>query len=320
MEYDKATGWLIGKEHQGMKAMFTMMNNARLGVGAEGLGTAEAAFQKALTFAMGRKQGKTLTNDTGTIIDHADVRRMLMIMKSKTYASRAICLATAVAIDMSNASKEEFWINRAALLTPIAKSFGTETGIEVSNLGIQIHGGMGFVEETGAAQYWRDVRVTSIYEGTNGIQAADLVFRKLPLEGGQVVDRFLKQIEDLASELASDETLSPIGHGLDEGAAQLRKSAMWLGGRLATEPNDAAAGAALFMRLAGVVIGGFYLGKSAQIAKRILSEPNQSSDFMKDKIVTALFYAEQILPTVTGLSQAITRGADRFYAIPNDRL
>ena len=258
MEYDKATGWLIGKEHQGMKAMFTMMNNARLGVGAEGLGTAEAAFQKALTFAMGRKQGKTLTNDTGTIIDHADVRRMLMIMKSKTYASRAICLATAVAIDMSNASKEEFWINRAALLTPIAKSFGTETGIEVSNLGIQIHGGMGFVEETGAAQYWRDVRVTSIYEGTNGIQAIDLVSRKL-MDGGESAINLITEIQELITSDCSN--ITGFNQDLKSAADTLTYATQWMIN--CKNLNERFAGATSYLEAFALVLGGYYHLKGA---------------------------------------------------------
>ena len=324
-----AIGWMVGEENSGMRAMFTMMNNARLSVGLQGLSLTDRSYQQARQYAVDRKQGKAIgaelaAGESSPIADHADVRRMLMTMRANAEAMRCVMYANAASIDFANSSEDDAernaWDAVTALLTPISKGWGTDLGVEMTSLGVQTHGGMGYVEETVASQHWIDVRIAPIYEGTNGIQAADLVFRKLPLEGGQVVDRFLKQIEDLASELASDETLSPIGHGLDEGAAQLRKSAMWLGGRLATEPNDAAAGAALFMRLAGVVIGGFYLGKSAQIAKRILSEPNQSSDFMKDKIVTALFYAEQILPTVTGLSQAITRGADRFYAIPNDRL
>ncbi|MEL6793995.1 MAG: acyl-CoA dehydrogenase family protein, partial [Pseudomonadota bacterium] len=177
MQYDGATGWLIGEEHNGMAAMFTMMNNARLGVGVEGLGVAEAATQKALAYAMDRKQGRTPTGAAG-IIDHADVRRMLMTMKALTAVSRAICLDTAVSLDMANATEgaeRDYWKARGALLTPIAKAFSTDIGFEVASMGVQVHGGMGFIEETGAAQLMRDVRVTSIYEGTNGIQSMDLV-------------------------------------------------------------------------------------------------------------------------------------------------
>ena len=185
MQYDGATGWLIGEPHDGMRAMFTMMNNARLGVGGQGIGAAEGAYQHALYYAQERKQGKSpLADGTGTILDHADVRRMLSTMRAEVFAARAIALMNAVAIDMSTATNERDWRARAAFLTPITKAFGTEVGMDVANMGIQVHGGMGFVEETGAAQYFRDVRVTAIYEGTNGIQAMDLVARKL-MDGGE---------------------------------------------------------------------------------------------------------------------------------------
>ncbi|WP_095594778.1 acyl-CoA dehydrogenase [Actibacterium pelagium] len=193
MEYNDATGWLVGEEHGGMAAMFTMMNNARLGVGVQGVGVAEAAYQQALSYSLDRKQGKT-GGDTGMIFDHADVRRMLATMKADVFASRSIALACAVAIDMGNATDDADWKARAALLTPIAKAFGTDIGNEVSQLGIQVHGGMGFIEETGAAQFARDVRVTSIYEGTNGIQSLDLVGRKL-MDGGEAAYRIFEEIE-----------------------------------------------------------------------------------------------------------------------------
>ena len=304
MEYDQATGWLIGKEHQGMKAMFTMMNNARLGVGAEGLGTAEAAFQKALTFAMGRKQGKTLTNDTGTIIDHADVRRMLMIMKSKTYASRAICLATAVAIDMSNASKEEFWINRAALLTPIAKSFGTETGIEVSNLGIQIHGGMGFVEETGAAQYWRDVRVTSIYEGTNGIQAIDLVSRKL-MDGGESAINLITEIQELITSDCSN--ITGFNQELKSAADTLTNATQWMIN--CKDLNERFAGATSYLEAFALVLGGYYHLKGAL-----------ADDQSNKQVKLAKFYLSHVLPGVSQLCKTATVGSDAIYGLSVEEL
>ncbi|MEL7116146.1 MAG: acyl-CoA dehydrogenase family protein, partial [Pseudomonadota bacterium] len=182
MQYDGAKGWLIGPEHGGMRAMFTMMNNARLGVGVQGIGVAEGAFQHAVAHALERRQGKSIHGYS--IAAHADVRRMLMTMKADVFAARAIALACAMAIDMETATGEDAWAKRAAFLTPIAKSFGTETGCAVADMGIQVHGGMGFIEETGAAQFLRDVRVTAIYEGTNGIQAMDLIGRKLA-DGGE---------------------------------------------------------------------------------------------------------------------------------------
>ncbi len=191
MSYEGATGWLVGEPHDGMRAMFTMMNNARLGVGVQGIGVAEAAYQHALAYAQDRKQGRS---ETGTILGHADVRRMLAEMRAEIFAARAIALQLAVALDMQVATGDPAWAARAALLTPIAKAFGTETGIDVASKGIQVHGGMGFVEETGAAQFLRDVRVTAIYEGTNGIQAMDLVGRKL-MDGGEAVFQLLDEVE-----------------------------------------------------------------------------------------------------------------------------
>ncbi|MDG1103110.1 MAG: acyl-CoA dehydrogenase family protein, partial [Ascidiaceihabitans sp.] len=195
MQYDDATGWLVGPEGGGMAAMFTMMNNARLGVGCQGIGAGEGAYQQALAYALDRKQGRTpVEGGSGTIVDHADVRRMLLSMKADLFASRAIALSCAVAIDMGIATGEAEWKARAAFLTPISKAFGTDVGIEVSNTALQVHGGMGVIEETGAAQYSRDVRVTAIYEGTNGIQAMDLVARKM-MDGGEVANGLIDEIE-----------------------------------------------------------------------------------------------------------------------------
>ncbi len=202
MAFEGATGWLVGAPHKGMTAMFTMMNNARLGVGMQGVSVAEAAFQQALSYAQGRKQGRTASGEVG-IIGHPDVRRMLMEMKAETFAARAIGLACAVAIDMGRATGEAQWQARAAFLTPIAKAYGTDTGNQVAQLGIQVHGGMGVIEDTGAAQFARDVRVTAIYEGTNGIQALDLVGRKM-MDGGAMAFA-------LCQEMAEAAALAPAG-------------------------------------------------------------------------------------------------------------
>ena len=184
MEFDRAAGWLVGAPHAGMAAMFTMMNNARLGVGAQGVGVAEAALQASLAYARERRQGKTPEPGVEGIVGHADVRRMLATMAALTATARAIALDCALSIDMAAATGEPDWAARAALLTPLAKAFGTDVGCEVADLAVQVHGGMGYIEETGVAQYFRDVRVTAIYEGTNGVQAMDLVGRKLADGGG----------------------------------------------------------------------------------------------------------------------------------------
>ena len=216
MQYDGAKGWLVGPPHGGMAAMFTMMNNARLGVGVQGIGVAEAAYQHALAHARERRQGRTPTGEAA-IIGHADVRRMLAAMRADIFAARAVALACAVAIDMQHATGAPDWAARAAFLTPIAKAFGTETGIAIANEGVQVHGGMGVIEETGAAQFGRDVRVTAIYEGTNGIQAMDLVGRKLS-DGGDAAFGLLKQIEDTARAARGDfrgRGRSAVGRGPD---------------------------------------------------------------------------------------------------------
>ncbi len=193
MQFEGATGWLVGEPHKGMAAMFTMMNNARLGVGAQGVGVAEAALQKAVAYAADRVQGDTGTDLPG-IIGHADVRRMLAEARAEVFAARSIAAACAVAIDMAHATGEAAWTARAALLTPIAKAYGTDTGVKVADTGVQVHGGMGFIEQTGAAQYLRDARITAIYEGTNGIQAMDLVGRKLA-DGGEAAFRLIGEVE-----------------------------------------------------------------------------------------------------------------------------
>ncbi|MDG2024133.1 MAG: acyl-CoA dehydrogenase [Actinomycetota bacterium] len=324
-----ATGWLVGEENTGMRAMFTMMNNARLSVGLQGLSLTDRSYQQAGQYSTDRKQGKAIgaeldAGESSPIADHADVRRMLMTMRANTEAMRCVMYANAAAIDFANSSSDESerqrWDAITALLTPISKGWGTDLGVEMTSLGVQIHGGMGYVEETGAAQHWRDVRIAPIYEGTNGIQAADLVFRKLPLGGGAVIENFLSEMSNLASQLTGNNRLSSLGEALANGVAQMREAALWLGGRLGTQPNDAAAGAAPFLRLAGIVIGGYYLARSAQVAQQLLDAGDDDADFLNDKIATSLFYGEQILPTAGGLVPTITQGADLFFAIPNERM
>ena len=244
MQYDGATGWLIGEENKGMAAMFTMMNNARLGVGVQGVSIADAAYQHALAYAADRKQGRT-QGPTGAIVDHADVRRMLMEMKSETFAARAMCLDLAVALDLAKIGDQDA-AARAAFLTPIAKAYGTETGIKVANTGIQVHGGMGFIEETGAAQYARDVRVAAIYEGTNGIQAMDLVGRKL-MDGGDAAFALLDEIE------ATTPDLSPMVTALRDTTNAI----------LALDMSDRFGGAVPYMMAFARLLGAHYHAKAA---------------------------------------------------------
>ena len=256
MQYEGAKGWLVGAPHKGLAAMFTMMNNARLGVGVQGVSIAEAAFQQALAYAMERKQGRTPFGQ-GAIIDHADVRRMLGEMKAETFAARAIALACAVAIDMGTATGEAGWLARAGLLTPIAKAYGTDVGNLVAQMGVQVHGGMGFIEDTGAAQFLRDVRVTTIYEGTNGIQAMDLVGRKM-MDGGEAALRLIDEIEAGAEAARSlwPDLATPVWNA----AEALREGTELL---LAQSPEDRNAGAVPYLTAFARVLGGHFHLKAA---------------------------------------------------------
>ena len=299
MEYDGATGWLVGPAHGGMAAMFTMMNNARLGVGVQGIGIAEAAYQAALGYAQERTQGKA--GGSGAIIEHADVRRMLATMRAETYAARAIALMNAVAIDMATATDDAGWKTRAAFLTPITKAFGTDVGIETANTGIQVHGGMGFIEETGAAQFARDVRVTAIYEGTNGIQAMDLVARKM-MDNGDAAFALFDEIEGAAE--AAKATMPDLADPVWQACESLRETTEWL---VAQDMNDRFAGAVPYLRAFARVLGGhFHLQAAlhgAEARKRL-----------------ATFYLKRILPEHAGLLAHVREGGDDLMAITLDDL
>ena len=304
MQYDKATGWLVGAEQGGMAAMFTMMNNARLGVGGQGIGIAEAAYQHALAYALDRKQGKTSRPDgTGTIVDHADVRRMLMTMKAETFAARAIALCCAKAIDMTNATGQAEWKARAAFLTPIAKAFGTDTGMAVAEMGVQVHGGMGFIEETGAAQYSRDVRVTAIYEGTNGIQAMDLVARKM-MDGGEAANRLLDEIE--ADAEAARETFPNMADALWQASETLREATDWL-----TEQSN------MDTRFAGAVP---YLRAFARVLGAHLHLKAALADKGGAREKLARFYILRLLPEHVGLLAHAQAGEADLFALSVDEL
>lgn len=299
MSYEGATGWLIGEEHKGMAAMFTMMNNARLGVGMQGVAVAEAAFQQALSYAQERRQGKTPLGD-GAIIDHADVRRMLAQMKAETFAARAIGLACAVALDMARATGDAAWAARAALLTPIAKAYGTDVGNEVAYLGVQVHGGMGFIEETGAAQFGRDVRVTAIYEGTNGIQAMDLVGRKM-MDGGEAAFRLIGEIEAAAG--AARAVLPDLSKDVWNAAEALREGTEAL---IAMDANDRNAGAVPYLRAFARVLGAHYHLSAA------LADPA--------RLPLARFMIRRLLPEHAALLAQVREGAEGVYAVTSEAL
>jgi len=327
---DGAVGWLIGEEGDGMRNMFTMMNNARLSVGLQGLALAERAYQQALSYANERIQGTAVGAERGTwspIIDHADVRRMLMTQRSWIDALRCLVYTNAASIDRADVEAGtpagERARERAELYIPLSKGLGTDVGCEMTSLAVQIHGGMGFVEETGVAQHFRDVRIAPIYEGTNGIQAADLVGRKLPMRGGGVVFDELNEISTLASELGGHEQLARFGQSLETTVGAARRATEWLLANGAEDPNNALAGSSPYLRLLGTVVCGGLMARLALAAVKAGSEATEGSDdadFYQAKVVSARFFGEQILPTVIGLEATVTAGAADLFALSPDQL
>ncbi len=318
---DGAVGYLVGEEQQGMRLMFIMMNTARLHVGTQGVAVAERAYQQALAYALERRQGQAVGAPRGTsslIIEHADVRRMLMLMRSQIEAMRGVMYKTAEAIDVAHAHPDEAVRQRAAdfvaIMTPVCKLWGTETGVELTSLGIQVHGGMGYIEETGAPQYWRDARITPIYEGSNGIQAADLVARKLTIGNGSAALALLAEMDEVATQLDADEGLARIGFLLHEAVATLRTAGTHLLTHLMQNPNDALAGATPFAEMFGIVAGGWVHGLSALAVRRL--DPEGKDAFLQAKIATARFYAEHVLPKVAGLIGTTTAGAGAIFGVP----
>ena len=313
MLFEGARAELIGEPNQGLAHMFTMMNAARLNVGMEGVGIAERAYQQALTFAQDRRQGRSAwTRDVSApIFDHPDVRRMLAGMKARIEAARALCLLTAVNADLATVAATE--ADRAAarlreeLLTPIAKAWSTDIGVEVASAGVQIHGGMGFIEETGAAQHYRDARIAPIYEGTNGIQAVDLAGRKLGLDGGAAMTALIADIRADAETLADalDGKLDTLGQRLTFAVDALEDATAWIGDRRGAP--DGLAGATPYLRLAGEVIGGWLLCRGALAAAAGRAGDKAYGDA---RIALARHYAETVLAQAPGQVAGITAGAD----------
>jgi hypothetical protein len=295
-----AVGFLIGEEHKGMACMFTMMNRARLAVGLQGVAIADRATQQAMSYARDRKQmGKA-------IIDYPDVKRMLLTMRAMTGAARAICYATGVALDRSIRDRDDAArtkaLARCSLLTPIAKAFSTDIGIEVASLGVQVHGGMGFIEETGAAQHYRDARIAAIYEGTNGIQAIDLVTRKVPLEGGNTVRLYLNELREIVKAVQANNVpaFGETAARLNEAIDSLERATQWL---LSQETSDATlAGATPYLRLFGNAAGGCMLAEQALAALR-------EDDGGAARVAVARFFAENVAVQASGLERSVTEGA-----------
>ncbi len=324
-----ALGLLVGEANRGLEYMFVMMNVARLSVGLEGYAQGERAFQQAVDWARARVQGKppvTMAKIAGSasmgtgsspqpIIGHPDVKRMLLEMKSTVEASRALALYAAAQLDLGHAYPDAA-VRAAAqargdLLIPIVKGFCTENGIDVASTGIQVHGGMGYVEETGAAQTLRDVRITSIYEGTTGIQSNDLIGRKFGRDGGAVLGKLLDEMQESLDSLSStDATAQKVKVAAISGVGKLRDAAASLSGALTTSPDRAMAVSVPFLKLCGVVIGGWLMARSADIAARKLEAGSPDAEFLRGKLATARFYAGQVLPRALMLENIVSQGAD----------
>jgi alkylation response protein AidB-like acyl-CoA dehydrogenase len=320
-----AIGYLIGEENQGMRYMFTMMNNARLSVGLEGLALSERAYQDALVYAQERRQGRAPgapAGEASPIIEHPDVRRMLLTMKAYIEAMRALIYLTAERIDVALADPDpaarQAASERVDLLIPLCKAWSTDLSVEVTSLAIQVFGGMGYIEETGVAQHFRDARITPIYEGTNGIQAMDLVGRKLSLRGGGVMADFLDEIRALDGELAAaGDDLASIRANLAEAVAILSETTDWMLERGVADVRNALAGATPYLRMCALTTGGWLMARQALAAAGARAGDRDGDDgsLFEAKITTARFYAEQLLPAVKGLAGPTTAGFDDLYAV-----
>ena len=331
-EQNQCVGFLVGAEGGGMRAMFTMMNHARINVGLQGVAIAERAYQGALHFARERVQSARFGAGGAPvrIVEHADVRRMLMTMKATTAAARALTYFTAAAVDRAHATRDlesnrdvaRAAAGRADLLTPVTKAWATDSGVEIASLALQVFGGMGFVEETGAAQHLRDARIAPIYEGTNGIQALDLVGRKLAQDGGAHWRALFAEVRQDLRDLPPKGDLAALKPYLDDALAALESATVWLTGNSGDRLTDTAAGATPYLRMFGITVGGWLLARQAVAAHEMLVRGAGDYDaaFLRAKIVTARFFAEQVVPQATALLGPVTRGADLLYAIPEEAL
>ena len=311
-----AIGYLVGEENKGLNCMFTMMNNARLAVGVQGVAVAERAYQQALGYAKDRKQGKASgAASASPIVAHPDVKRMLLEMRAKTAAARAICLATANALDryhrLDDPADRKAAHEEASVLTPVAKAFSTDIGNEVTSLGVQIHGGMGFVEETGAAQHYRDARILAIYEGTNGIQAIDLVARKLPLSEGRTTAALIARFRASAEKarIINDPAFERVGTHLVAAVDALERATDFMHAALKSRPDDALAGATPYLRLFALASGGAFLAEQA-LAARVAISAGDSDPRHAERIRDARFFAETLACGAAGLEATVREGAE----------
>ncbi len=321
MVYDNALGYLVGEENKGLAYMFIMMNAARFSVGLEGVAIAERAYQRAVAYARERLQGRDLAGGGGTvpIIRHPDVRRMLMLMKAQTEAMRALAYVVAAAMDFAHKTRDKNHQAFVDLMIPVVKGWCTETGIDVASLGVQVHGGMGFIEETGAAQHLRDARITTIYEGTTGIQAGDLVGRKIAREGGATAKAWLAELKRFDAELAKSKNpdIQALRATLTAAAQALADGVEFIVANAGRDVKSVFAGAVPFLKLMGIVAGGWQMARAALAAERNMDGGDR--DFLAAKIVTARFYGDHILVQAPALRKTVVDGAPGVMALSDEQ-
>jgi alkylation response protein AidB-like acyl-CoA dehydrogenase len=329
MNYDGATGWMVGEENKGLAAMFIMMNAARLGVGTQGLAIGEVAFQNAVAYAQDRRQGRALTGPAepeekaDTLFVHPDVRRMLMESKAYLEGARALCIWGGLQVDLAHKAQteEERQIadDMISLLTPVIKGYVTDLGYQIATQSQQVYGGHGYIREWGMEQYVRDARIAQIYEGTNGVQAMDLVGRKLAKDGGRAIQAFLAMIGEEVAELAEDESVNAVASGLEKANGELRGATMWLMQNAFANLNNAGAAAYNYMQLMGVVTLGLMWLRMAKVSAAAVEAGAEDKAFHEAKLVTARFFAEKIMPDAAGLRAKVEGGSDSLMALEPDQ-
>jgi alkylation response protein AidB-like acyl-CoA dehydrogenase len=325
MNYDGATGWLVGEENKGLAAMFIMMNAARLGVGVQGLSQGEVSYQNAVTYALDRRQGRALTGPAepeekaDPIFVHPDVRRMLMDAKAFNEGMRALILWGALQQDLSHAAQSEGDRQMAddliGLMTPVIKGYGTDKGYEVATNMQQVFGGHGYIREWGMEQFVRDARIAQIYEGTNGVQAMDLCGRKLAMHGGRAVQAFFKLCQDEAASAKDDETLAPIAQALEKAVGEQQAATMWFMQNAMANPNHLGAGAHHYMHLMGITCLALMWLKMARTAASALADGTSDTAFYENKLATAQYFAQRFVPDAGALRRKIEAGGDAVMAL-----
>ncbi len=328
LNYDGATGYMVGEENKGLAAMFVMMNAARLGVGMQGLAQAEVSYQNAVTYALDRRQGRALTGpaepaaQADPIFVHPDVRRMLMDAKVFNESMRALVLWGALQVDLTHKAQTEEERQLAddliGLMTPVIKGYGTDKGYDIANNMQQVYGGHGYVSEWGMEQFVRDSRIAMIYEGTNGVQAMDLCGRKLASKGGRAVQAFFKMIDDEIASAKTDEALAPIAEKLEKALGEQKAATMWFMQNAMTNPNHLGAGAHHYMHIMGIVTLGFFWLKMAKVASSTLAAGTDDKAFYEAKMTSASYYAERFLPDAGALRRKLEAGSDHMMALPAD--